>query len=186
MGRRLDSRENSSKGRPAIPPKLSRSSPGGSPVSPSASPQADLSEGSSGGGVGPQPSSRCPTDSASSCRANGVAGRSPPATGTSSALDQRRSRHQTGAWSRQCRIEEEEEVEQDLLSHSWGRETENGTTDPSNSSTWHRLCPPDSSSRQSDKAGTGMSKSASFAFEFPKDRNGMEAFSPPPPPPKSR
>ncbi|KAF6084752.1 PEAK1 related, kinase-activating pseudokinase 1 [Phyllostomus discolor] len=190
-GRRLDSSENSSQGRPAIPPKLSRSSPGGSPVSPSASPLGDLSEGSSGGGTGPQPSSRCPADSASSCRANGVASRDPvrcppPATSTSSALDQRRPRYQTGAWTRQCRIEEEEEVEQDLMSQSWGRETETGTTDPSNSSTWHRLCPPDSSSGQKDKAGTGMSKSASFAFEFPKDRNGVEAFSPPPPPPKSR
>lgn len=58
--------------------------------------------------------------------------------------------------------------------------------DPASSSAWHRLCPTDGSSGQNSKAGTGMSKSASFAFEFPKDRSGIEAFSPPPPPPKSR
>nr|XP_025849314.1 inactive tyrosine-protein kinase PRAG1 [Vulpes vulpes] len=187
---RPDVSENSPKGKPAIPPKLSKSSPGGSPVSPSASPLSDLSEGSSSGGTGPQASSRGPTDSASSCRANGVAAsdsvRCHLPAATSSALDQRRPRYQTGAWSRQCRIEEEEEVEQELLSQSWGRELENGTTDPSTSSTWHRLRPTDGSSGQSSKVGTGMSKSASFAFEFPKDRSGIEVFSPPPPPPKSR
>lgn len=187
---RPDASENSLKGKPAIPPKLSKSSPGGSPVSPSASPLSDLSEGSSSGGTGPQASSRGPTDSASSCRANGIAAsdsvRCHLPAATSSALDQRRPRYQTGAWSRQCRIEEEEEVEQELLSQSWGRELENGTTDPSTSSTWHRLRPTDGSSGQSSKVGTGMSKSASFAFEFPKDRSGIEVFSPPPPPPKSR
>lgn len=36
-------------------------------------------------------------------------------------------------------------------------------------------CPTDGSSGQNtSKAGTGMSKSASFAFEFPKDRSGIE------------
>uniref|UniRef100_A0ABI7Y270 Protein kinase domain-containing protein n=1 Tax=Felis catus TaxID=9685 RepID=A0ABI7Y270_FELCA len=188
---RPDASENTPKGKPAIPPKLSKSSPGGSPVSPSASPLSDLSEGSTGGGPGPQALAGGPTDSASSCRANGVATNDsvwchPPAA-TASALDQRRPRYQTGAWSRQCRIEEEEEVEQELLSQSWGREMENSSaTDPSNSSAWHRLRPTDGSSGQSSKVGTGMSKSASFAFEFPKDRSGIEVFSPPPPPPKSR
>ncbi|KAF6376651.1 PEAK1 related, kinase-activating pseudokinase 1 [Rhinolophus ferrumequinum] len=180
---------NMPKGRPAIPPKLSRNSPGGSPVSPSASPLSDLNEGSPSGSSGPQLSSRIPADPASSCQANGVTDRNsvkclPPST-TNSALDQRRPRYQTGAWSRQCRIEEEEEAEQDL-SQGCGREMENGTTDPSSSSTWHRLCPTDGSSGQHSKTGTGMSKSASFAFEFPKDRSGVDAFSPPPPPPKSR
>nr|KAF6428301.1 PEAK1 related, kinase-activating pseudokinase 1 [Rousettus aegyptiacus] len=188
-GHRHDASEHMPKGRPAIPPKLSRSSPGGSPVSPSASPLSDVNEGSSVGSTGPQPSSRGPADPAS-CRANGVSDRDsvkcPVPASTASALDQRRPRYHAGAWSRQCRIEEEEEVEQDLLSQGWGRETENGTTDPSNSSTWHRLCPTDGSSGQNNKAITGMSKSASFAFEFPKDRSGIEAFSPPPPPPKSR
>lgn len=135
--------ENTRKGRPAIPPKLSKSSPGGSPVSPSPSPLSDLSEGSCSGVIGPQPSSRGPTDPASSSRANGVptsdSVRCPPPATTSSASDQRRPRFQTGAWSRQCRIEEEEELEPDLLSQR-GREMENGTMDPSTSSTWHRLC----------------------------------------------
>ncbi|XP_036154369.1 inactive tyrosine-protein kinase PRAG1 isoform X1 [Myotis myotis] len=185
------SSQNVPKGRPAIPPKLSKGSPGGSPVSPSPSPLSDLSEGSSGGSTGPQPSSRCPANPASSCRANGVANhdsaKCPPPATTASAADQRRPRYQTGAWSRQCRIEEEEEVEQNLLSQSWGGETmAKGTKDPSSSSTWHHLCPTDGASGQNDKAGTGMSKSASFAFEFPKDRHGIETFSPPPPPPKSR
>ncbi|KAL6076088.1 hypothetical protein STEG23_029792 [Scotinomys teguina] len=188
--------ENMPKEKPAIPPKLSKSSPGGSPASPAASPLADHSDRNTGGSssVGPQLLSRVPTNRTSSCQTNGVATGdpakcSPPAT-NSSALDQRRPRYQTGAWSRQCRIEEEKEVGQELLSQSWGRDMENGTTDHSNSSTWHRLQPTDvsssSSSGQNSKAGTGMSKSASFAFEFPKDRGRMEAFSPPPPPPKSR
>uniref|UniRef100_A0A8D2D6P3 Inactive tyrosine-protein kinase PRAG1 n=1 Tax=Sciurus vulgaris TaxID=55149 RepID=A0A8D2D6P3_SCIVU len=185
-----DVTENTPKGRPAIPPKLSKSSPGAGPASPSSSPLTDLSEGSSSGsGIGPQPSSKGPTDPTSSCRTNGIVSNDParcPPPATSSALDQRRPRYQTGAWSRQCRIEEEEEVEQELLSQSWRRETENGIMDHSNSSTWHRLHTTDGSSGQNSKAGTGMSKSASFAFEFPKDRSRMEAFSPPPPPPKSR
>ncbi|XP_036311634.1 inactive tyrosine-protein kinase PRAG1 [Pipistrellus kuhlii] len=190
-----DASQHVPKGRPAIPPKLSRGSPGGSPVSPSPSPLSDLSEGSSGGSTGPLPSSsRCPADPAASCRANGIANHDsgrclPPATTTAFTSDQRRPRHQTGgAWSHQCRIEEEEEGEQSLLSHSWGGETlAKGIGDPSSSSTWHHLCPSDgATSGPNDKVGTGMSKSASFAFEFPKDRNGVEAFSPPPPPPKSR
>ncbi|XP_029791228.1 inactive tyrosine-protein kinase PRAG1 isoform X2 [Suricata suricatta] len=190
QSRRPDASEITPKGKPAIPPKLSKSSPGGSPVSPSASPLSDLSEGSSGGGTGPQTSSGGPTDSAASCRAHGVAAgdsaRCHPPAATALALDLRRPRFQTGAWSRQCRIEEEEEVEQELLSQSWGRKMENGSTDPSSSSTWHRLRPMDGAPGQSGKVGPGMSKSASFAFEFPKDRSGIEVFSPPPPPPKSR
>ncbi|XP_069341320.1 inactive tyrosine-protein kinase PRAG1 [Eulemur rufifrons] len=189
--RAQDGGRNTPKGRPAIPPKLSKSSPGGSPVSPSAFPLADLSEGSSGGsggGTGPPPASRGPIDPASSCQTNGDPARCPPpaVASSSSTLDQRRPRFQTGTWSRQCRIEEEEEVEQELLSQSWGREMKNGTMDHSHSTTWHRLHPTDGSSGQNSKVGAGMSKSASFAFEFPKDRSGIEAFSPPPPPPKSR
>ncbi|XP_058525838.1 inactive tyrosine-protein kinase PRAG1 [Ochotona princeps] len=172
--------------KPAIPPKLSRSSPGGSPVSPSASPLADLSDGSPGSGsLGLAPACKGPADPTPACRTNGVAASNSvrcPAPAPS-AVDPRRPRFQTGAWSRQCRIEEEEEAGHELLSHSWGREL-NG---PSSSSTWHRVQPPDAaSSGPHGKASTGMSKSASFAFEFPKDRSRMETFSPPPPPPKSR
>lgn len=183
--------ENMPKEKPAIPPKLSKSSPGGSPASPAASPLTDHSEGHTGcSSVGPQLLSRVPTNRTPSCQTNGVAtgdpAKCPPPATSSSALDQRRPRYQTGAWSRQCRIEEEKEVGQELLSQSWGKEVGNGTTDHSNSSTWHRLHPTDGSSGHYNKASTGMSKSASFAFEFPKDRSRMEAFSPPPPPPKSR
>nr|XP_051688479.1 inactive tyrosine-protein kinase PRAG1 [Oryctolagus cuniculus] len=187
-GHAHDTSESGLKGRPAIPPKLSKSSPGGSPVSSSPSPLADLGEGS----LGPAPVSRGPAEPTPSCRTNGAAAsdpvRCPPPAATPSAVDQRRPRYQPGAWSRQCRIEEEEEAEQELLSHSWGRETENGPMAPSSASTWHRVHPTDgsSSSGQHGKASTGMSKSASFAFEFPKDRSRMETFSPPPPPPKSR
>ncbi|XP_012882329.1 PREDICTED: tyrosine-protein kinase SgK223 [Dipodomys ordii] len=179
--------ETTPRGRPAIPPKLSKSSPGGSPASPSALTLADVGDGSSNGsGSGSQLSSRGPAELTASCRANSATvsepARCPPAV-SSSAVDQRRPKYQTGAWSR---IEEEEEVEQELLNQSWGRKTENGTAALSNSSTWHRLHPSDGSSGQNGKVGTGMSKSASFAFEFPKDRSGLETFSPPPPPPKSR
>ncbi|KFO38171.1 inactive tyrosine-protein kinase PRAG1 [Fukomys damarensis] len=179
-----DRSENVPKGRPAIPPKLSKSSPGGSPASPSASALADSSEGNSGSRA-PQSTCRGSADPTTSCWTNDPT-RCPPPAASTSALDQRRPRYQTGAWSRQCRIEEEEEVEQELLGQSWGREMDNGTVDHSNSSTWHRLHPTDVSSGQNSKVRTGMSKSASFAFEFPKDRSRMEAFSPPPPPPKSR
>ncbi|XP_027259230.1 inactive tyrosine-protein kinase PRAG1 isoform X2 [Cricetulus griseus] len=183
--------ENTPKEKPAIPPKLSKSSPGGSPASPAASPLADHSDGNTGSSCsGPQLLSRVPTNRTSSCQTNGVAtgdpAKCPPPVTSSSALDQRRPRYQTGAWSRQCRIEEEKEVGQELLSQSWGREVENGNTDHLNSSTWHRLYPTDGFSGQNSKTSSGMSKSASFAFEFPKDRGRMEAFSPPPPPPKSR
>lgn len=183
--------ENTSKEKPAIPPKLSKSSPGGSPVSPAAPLLTDHSDGNTGGSsVGPQLLSRVPTNLTSSCQTNGVApgdpAKCPPPATSSSVLDQRRPRYQTGAWSRQCRIEEEEEVGQESLSQSWGREMENGTADHSNSSTWHRLHPIDGSSGKNSKPNSGMSKSASFAFEFPKDRGRLEAFSPPPPPPKSR
>uniref|UniRef100_H0XMC0 Inactive tyrosine-protein kinase PRAG1 n=1 Tax=Otolemur garnettii TaxID=30611 RepID=H0XMC0_OTOGA len=141
----------------------------------------------SGSGSGSQPASRGAVDAASFCRANSDPARyPPPAAASSSALDQRRPRFQTGTWSRQCRIEEEEEVGQELLSQSWGRGTKNIITDHLHSTTWHRLNPADGSSGQNSKVGSGMSKSASFAFEFPKDRSGIEAFSPPPPPPKSR
>lgn len=181
--------ENTSKEKPAIPPKLSKSSPGGSPVSPAAPPLTDHSD-ISGSSVGPQLSSRVPANLTSSCQTNGVAAgdpaKCPPPATSSSVLDQRRPRYQTGVWSRQCRIEEEEEVGQEVLSQSWGRELENGAADHSNSSTWHRLHPVDGSSGQNSKTNSGMSKSASFAFEFPKDRGRLEAFSPPPPPPKSR
>lgn len=183
--------ENTAKEKPAIPPKLSKSSPGGSPVSPAAPPLTDHSDGNTGGSsVGPQLLSRVPANLTSSCHTNGVAtagdsAKCPPPATSSSVLDQRRPRYQTGAWSRQCRIEEEEEVGQEL-SQSWGRELENGTADHSNSSTWHRLHPIDGTSGQNSKTNSGMSKSASFAFEFPKDRGRLEAFSPPPPPPKSR
>ncbi|XP_077000845.1 inactive tyrosine-protein kinase PRAG1 [Tamandua tetradactyla] len=180
--------------RPAIPPKLSRSSPGGSPVSSSASPVADPSEGSSSSASGPQPAPRGPAEPAAPCRAPGAAtasepgGNPPPAAAATSAADPRRPRFQTGTWSRQCRIEEEEEevVEQELASRGWGRRMGNGLPDSQASSTWHRFRPAEAPGAQSAKVGAGMSKSASFAFEFPKDRSGMETFSPPPPPPKSR
>lgn len=183
--------ENTSKEKPAIPPKLSKSSPGGSPVSLAAPPLTDHSDGNTCGSSGPQLLSRVPANLTSSCHTNGIAtagdpAKCPPPATSSSVLDQRRPRYQSGAWSRQCRIEEEEEVGQELLSQSWGRELENGTADHSNSSTWHRLHPIDGSSGQNSKTNSGMSKSASFAFEFPKDRGRLEAFSPPPPPPKSR
>lgn len=95
---------------------------------------------------------------------------------------ERRHKYYNTAWSRQCRIEEEEEEEQGL----WKRTQEeaadvgNGTSNPpSTTAECHQggKCP-----IQENKVG-GMSKSASFAFEFPKDKDGNGEFAPPPPPP---
>ncbi|XP_058146077.1 inactive tyrosine-protein kinase PRAG1 [Dasypus novemcinctus] len=272
-GRAHEARESVPTARPAIPPKLSRGSSGGSPVPPSASLLADLSDRSASGAlrpqpvprgpanpvgphpvprgpadpvgshpvprgpadpvglhsvpkgpadpmgshpvprgpansVGPQPVPRGPAnpmgshpvprgpadpmgshpvprgpaDPTSSCRVD--AGRaSPPIAST---MDQRWPRLQAAAWSHQCRIVEEEELGQVLPGRGRAGGVDAGPAGPSSSSTWHRLRPPEAACGQSSKAGAGMSKSASFAFEFPKDRSGLEAFSPPPPPPKSR
>ncbi|XP_067413080.1 inactive tyrosine-protein kinase PRAG1 isoform X2 [Emydura macquarii macquarii] len=81
---------------------------------------------------------------------------------------ERRHKYYSASWSRQCRIEEEEEEEQGFLTCTQAREVENGTA-----------C-----SVQEKKAA--MSKSASFAFDFPKDKNETEEFAPPPPPPKKQ
>ncbi|KAH0628501.1 hypothetical protein JD844_009777 [Phrynosoma platyrhinos] len=98
-----------------------------------------------------------------------------------SSSAERRQKYYNLAWSRQCRIEEEEEEEQGPLKNVQKVEMENEATSPSSTSDCHQggKC-----SVQANKP-TGMSKSASFAFEFPKEKNGIE-FMPPPPPPKKQ
>ncbi|XP_048186496.1 inactive tyrosine-protein kinase PRAG1 [Perognathus longimembris pacificus] len=154
---------------PASPEEAEDPPEPGAPGRPAIPPK--LSRGSPGG------SPASPRASPPAPLAQG--GPAEPAAASPPAADPRRPPFQAAAaWSR---IEEEEEAEQGLWAQSWGRRTGNGPAHLADAATWHRLHP-----GGDGRAGAGMSKSASFAFEFPKDRSGMETFSPPPPPPKSR
>ncbi|XP_042311119.1 inactive tyrosine-protein kinase PRAG1 isoform X2 [Sceloporus undulatus] len=98
-----------------------------------------------------------------------------------SSSAERRQKYYNLAWSKQCRIEEEEEEEHGLQKNAQKVEMENGATSPSSTSD----CYQGEKFSVQDNKPTGMSKSASFAFEFPKEKNGIE-FMPPPPPPKKQ
>uniref|UniRef100_A0A8C8S5X1 Inactive tyrosine-protein kinase PRAG1 n=1 Tax=Pelusios castaneus TaxID=367368 RepID=A0A8C8S5X1_9SAUR len=98
-----------------------------------------------------------------------------PNRGPPGSAYERRHKYCSATWSRQCRIEEEEEEEQGFLACTQAREAENGTAGPHHA---------ENCSVQEKK--TGMSKSASFAFDFPKDKKETEEFAPPPPPPKKQ
>ncbi|XP_074848158.1 inactive tyrosine-protein kinase PRAG1 [Carettochelys insculpta] len=98
-----------------------------------------------------------------------------PSRGPPGTSHERRHKYYGTAWSRQCRIEEEEEEGQGFVTGAQTREVQNG---------------PASSQAGEGSSGQGkkpaMSKSASFAFDFPKDRSGNEELAPPPPPPKKQ
>lgn len=94
--------------------------------------------------------------------------------GPSSSGSERRHKYYNLSWSKQCRIEEEEEEEPGFLKRIPETELENGNH-----------LQGEKCSDQENKI-RGMSKSASFAFEFPKDKNGIDEFAPPPPPPKKQ
>ncbi|NXI40718.1 PRAG1 kinase, partial [Galbula dea] len=90
----------------------------------------------------------------------------------------RRQKYYTPTWTKQCRIEEEEEQEeeQEPLTHTRAVGAENGRAGAD--------LVDDSSLLNSQ---TGISKSSSFSFDFPKDKsNGVEFAPPPPPPPKKQ
>ncbi|XP_074084263.1 inactive tyrosine-protein kinase PRAG1 isoform X2 [Macrotis lagotis] len=170
---------------PAIPPKVCKGSPGVSPGSPEDS-LTQLKEGYWCPSAVPGPtdtwSSSCSSSSSSSARE--LSRCLMPAQSLS--WDQRRPRFQVGARTYQGRIEEEEGEEgldSGPLSPGTAREMETMASlnqRPRAESISERP------SRPEGGTGLGMCKSASFAFEFPKDRSRTEKFSPPPPPPKSR
>ncbi|XP_020664657.3 inactive tyrosine-protein kinase PRAG1 [Pogona vitticeps] len=102
--------------------------------------------------------------------------------GLPSSGSERRQKYFNLAWKKQCRIEEEEEEEHGLLKSPSEVEMENGAIRSSSISECHQ----GGNCSVQDGRTRGISKSASFAFEFPKEKNGIEEFAPPPPPPKKQ
>ncbi|NXQ79709.1 PRAG1 kinase, partial [Nyctibius grandis] len=172
---------------PAIPPKMSKNSQTGSEgncVPPVSSHVAKFGDDNSHDGAGVQLLPWSCTDtgvfgvSPSPCtHINGVSVEESSRGLTGSSYD-RRQKYYTPTWTKQCRIEEEEEEqeeEQVLLTHPWAVGAENGRAGAGLVDDGSML------ERQ-----TGISKSSSFSFDFPKDKgNGVE-FAPPPPPPKKQ
>ncbi|KFP83759.1 Tyrosine-protein kinase SgK223, partial [Apaloderma vittatum] len=171
---------------PAIPPKMSKNSqPGseGNRVAPVSSHGARFGDESSHEGAGLQLLPRSYTDtgafgaSSSPCtHVNGVSVEESSRGLAASSYD-RRQKHYTPTWTKQCRIEEEEEQEdeQEILTHPWAAGAENGRAGADLVDDGPVL-----------ESQAGISKSSSFSFDFPKDKsNGIE-FAPPPPPPKKQ
>ncbi|KAJ6653474.1 hypothetical protein lerEdw1_009146 [Lerista edwardsae] len=173
---------------PAIPPKLSKGSPprGVGPLTRSlSSPAAGSSDGDGLKDVDiPRNGADSPNFGTSSVPCSHMNRLSPEESnrGPSSSGSERRHKYYNLSWSKQCRIEEEEEEEMGFLKCAPETELENGAISPPSISHHHQG---EKYAVQENKI-RGMSKSASFAFEFPKDRNGIEEFAPPPPPPKKQ
>ncbi|XP_043825462.1 inactive tyrosine-protein kinase PRAG1 [Dromiciops gliroides] len=159
---------------PAVPPKVCKGSPDVSLL-------AQLKDGSWS-----QPAAPGPTDtlssssSSSSCSSSRCLMPAQP-----SSWDQRRPRFQVGARNYQGRIEEEE-GEGELNSGPSSPGMAQDMEPPSCGQRPRAESVSEQPGRAEGAAGPGLSKSASFAFEFPKDSSETEKFSPPPPPPKSR
>ncbi|XP_054239165.1 inactive tyrosine-protein kinase PRAG1 [Indicator indicator] len=170
---------------PAIPPKMSKNSQPGSEGNhvPSVSSQARFGDDNSHDRAGIQ-LPRSYTDT-------GTFGASPsPCThingvsvdeinrGLASTSYDRRQKYYTPTWTKQCRIEEEEEEqeeEQELLTHTWAMGAENG-----------RASVDLVDGGPTVESQTGISKSSSFSFDYPKDKSNGVEFAPPPPPPKKQ
>lgn len=173
---------------PAIPPKLSKGSPprGVGPLTRSlSSPAAGSCDGNGYKDIDiPRDDADSPNFGTSSFPGSHMNRLSPEESnrGPSSSGSERRHKYYNLSWSRQCRIEEEEEEEMGFLKRTPETELENGAISPPSTSHHHQG---EKCAVQENKI-RGMSKSASFAFEFPKDRNGIEEFAPPPPPPKKQ
>ncbi|XP_074004120.1 inactive tyrosine-protein kinase PRAG1 [Numenius arquata] len=171
---------------PAIPPKMSKNSQAGSEgnrVAPVSSHVARFGDDNSHDGAGVQLLPRSCTDTGafgappSPCtHINGVSAEESSRGLAGSSYD-RRQKYYTPTWTKQCRIEEEEEQEeeQELLTHSWAVGAENGRAGSD--------LVDDGSMLESQ---TGISKSSSFSFDFPKDKSNGVEFAPPPPPPKKQ
>ena len=173
---------------PAIPPKMSKNSqPGseGNRVPPVSSHVARFGDDKSHDGAGVQLLPRSYTNtsafgaSPSPCtHVNGVSVEESSRGLAGSSYD-RRQKYYPPAWTKQCRIEEEEEQEQeeeqDLLTRPWAVGAENGRAGADLVDNGPML-----------ESQTGISKSSSFSFDFPKDKSNGVEFAPPPPPPKKQ
>ncbi|KFV09436.1 Tyrosine-protein kinase SgK223, partial [Tauraco erythrolophus] len=171
---------------PAIPPKMSKNGQVGSEgscVPQVSSHVARFGDDNSHDGAGVQLLPRNSTDT-------GVFGASPsPCThingvsveessrGLAGSSYDRRQKCYTPTWTKQCRIEEEEEQEeeQELSTHPWAVGAENGRAGADLVDDGPML-----------ESQTGISKSSSFSFDFPKDKSNSVEFTPPPPPPKKQ
>lgn len=167
---------------PAIPPKMSKTSQTGSEgnhVPPVSSHVGRFGDDNSHDGAGVQLLPRSSTDtgafgaSPSPCtRVNGVSVEESSRGLAGSSYD-RRQKYYTPAWTKQCRIEEEEE--QELLIHPWTVGAENGRASANLVDDGPML-----------ETQTGISKSSSFSFDYPKDKSNDVEFTPPPPPPPKK
>ncbi|NXW63533.1 PRAG1 kinase, partial [Eurystomus gularis] len=171
---------------PAIPPKMSKNSqPGseGNRVLPVSSHLARFGDDNSHDGAGVQLLPRSYTDtsdfgvSPSPCaHVNGVSVEE-SSRGLAGLSYDRRQKYYTPTWTKQCRIEEEEEQEeeQELLTHPLAAGAENGRAGADLVDDGLMV-----------ESQTGISKSSSFSFDFPKDKSNGVDFAPPPPPPKKQ
>ncbi|NXW45030.1 PRAG1 kinase, partial [Nyctiprogne leucopyga] len=170
---------------PAIPPKMSKNSqPGneGNRMPPVSSHVARFGDDNTHSGAGVQLLPQSCTDtgafgvSPSPCtHLNGVSAEE-SSRGLSGLSYDRRQKYYTPRWAKQCRIEEEEEEEeQELLTHSWAVGAENGRAGADLVDDSLML-----------EKQTGISKSLSFSFDFPKDKSSGVEFAPPPPPPPKK
>ncbi|NXH20308.1 PRAG1 kinase, partial [Bucco capensis] len=177
---------------PAIPPKMSKNSQPGSEanrVSLVSSHVARFGDESSHDRAGVQLLPRSCADtgsfgaSPSPCTHINGASVEEPSRGLAGSSYDRRQKYYTPTWTKQCRIEEEEEEqeeeeqeeEQELLSHTWAVGVENGGAGASLVDDGPVL-----------DSQTGISKSSSFSFDFPKGKSNGVEFAPPPPPPKKQ
>ncbi|NXK03720.1 PRAG1 kinase, partial [Herpetotheres cachinnans] len=169
---------------PAIPPKMSKNSqPGseGNRVPPVSSHVTRFGDDSSRDGAGVHLLPRSYTDTgafgASPSLSTHVNGGSvdESSRGLAGSSYDRRQKYYTPTWTKQCRIEEEEEQEeeQELLTHPWAVGAENGGAGADLVDDGPML-----------ESQTAISKSSSFSFDFPKDKNNGVEFVPPPPPKK--
>ncbi|XP_053922178.1 inactive tyrosine-protein kinase PRAG1 isoform X2 [Cuculus canorus] len=174
---------------PAIPPKMSKTSQlasEGNRVPTVSSHVSKFGDENSHDGAAVQLLPRSYTDtgafgaSPSLCtHVNGVAVEESSRSLTGPSCD-RRQKYYTPAWTKQCRIEEEEEEqeeveEQELLTHPWTMGAKNG-----------KACADLVGECPVRESQTGISKSLSFSFDFPKDKDSGVEFAPPPPPPKKQ
>lgn len=171
---------------PAIPPKMSKNSqPGseGSRVPPVSSHAGRSGDDNSQDGAGAQLQLRSCTDTGafgvtpSPCTlVNGVSVEESSRGLAGSSYD-RRQKYYNPTWTKQGRIEEEEEQEeeQEFLNHPWTAGAESGRAGADFVDDGPIL-----------ESQTGMTKSSSFSFDFPKDKSNGVEFAPPPPPPKKQ
>ncbi|XP_054021131.1 inactive tyrosine-protein kinase PRAG1 [Dryobates pubescens] len=169
---------------PAIPPKMSKNSQPGSEGNHvhSVSSQARFGDDNSHDRAGIQlPRSYTDTGAfgASPSPCTHINGVSVDETnrGLASTSYDRRQKYYTPTWTKQCRIEEEEEEqeeEQEPSTHTWALGAENGRAGVDLVDDGPVV-----------ESQTGISKSSSFSFDYPKDKsNGVEFAAPPPPPKK--